>query len=207
MKTIILNNKEIKEKKEKKEIKEIKEIKENKENKEIKEKKEKIREKMQTIDISLNNSIKNNIFNNNNVNSNIYQKNLLNKLYLNEDFIEKKFLISELKTKINSYKSQDIKKDFHELVNLITFDNVVEKLITSKLKCYYCNKNLLLFFEKVRDNDQWTLDRLNNYDEHSNANTIICCLQCNLQRRRKNSEKFKFSKQLETKQIIIKKTT
>ena len=140
-------------------------------------------------------------------NSNIYQKNLLNKLYLNEDFIEKKFLISELKTKINSYKSQDIKKDFHELVNLITFDNVVEKLITSKLKCYYCNKNLLIFFEKVRDNDQWTLDRLNNYDEHSNANTIICCLQCNLQRRRKNSEKFKFSKQLETKQIIIKKTT
>ena len=46
--------------------------------------------------------------------------------------------------------------------------------------------------------------RINNYDEHSNDNTIISCLECNLQRRRKNSEKFKFSKQLENKQIIIK---
>jgi hypothetical protein len=189
MKTIILNNK-----------------KNSKENIENTSKKEvKIREKMLNIDISLNNIIKNNIFNNNIINNNSYQKNLLNKLYLNEDFIEKKLLISELKTKINSYKSQDIKKDFHEKCNLITFDNVVEKLITCKLKCYYCNKNLLVFFEKVRDNDQWTLDRLNNYDEHSNSNTIISCLHCNLQRRRKNSEKFKFTKQLETKQIIIKK--
>lgn len=174
MKTIILNSKKTN----------------NKDNKD-----NKVREKMQNIDISLNN-----------INSNTYQKNLLNKLYLNEDFIEKKLLISELKTKINCYKSQDIKKDFHELSNLITFDNIVEKLITSKLKCYYCNKNVLVLFEKVRDNDQWTLDRLNNYDEHTNENTIISCLHCNLQRRRKNSEKFKFTKQLETKQIIIKKS-
>tara|TARA_B110000444_G_scaffold209814_1_gene204846 strand:+ start:41 stop:604 length:564 start_codon:yes stop_codon:yes gene_type:complete len=185
MKTIVLNNKNNNDNDIKKEIK--------------------IREKMQNIDISLNNIIKNNIFNTTTINSNTYQKNLLNKLYLNTDFIEKKLLVSELKTKINSYKSQDIKKDFHEKSNLITFDNVLEKLITSKLKCYYCNKNLLIFFEKVRDNDQWTLDRLNNYDEHTNTNTIISCLHCNLQRRRKNSEKFKFTKQLETKQIIIKK--
>tara|TARA_Y100000992_G_C21178537_1_gene449529 strand:+ start:135 stop:722 length:588 start_codon:yes stop_codon:yes gene_type:complete len=163
------------------------------------------REKMQNIDTSLNISIQNNIFNTNNIDSNTYQKKLLNKLYLDEDFIEKKLLISELKSKINSYKSQDIKKDFHEKCNIITFNDVVEKLIISKLKCYYCNKNLLIFFEKVRDNDQWTLDRLNNYDEHTNTNTIISCLHCNLQRRRKNSEKFKFTKQLETKQIIIKK--
>ena len=191
MKTIVLNNK--------------KNINEKNNNYNDKKKETKIREKMQAIDFSLNNIIKNNIFNTNNINSNTYQKNILNKLYLNEDFIEKKLLISELKSKINSYKSQDIKKNFHEECNLITFDDVVEKLITSKLKCYYCNKNLLIFFEKVRDNDQWTLDRLNNYDEHTNANTIISCLHCNLQRRRKNSEKFKFTKQLETKQIIIKK--
>ena len=64
---------------------------------------------------------------------------------------------------------------------------------------------MLILFDKVRDNDQWTLDRLNNLDEHSSENTIISCLKCNLQRRRKNSEKFKFTKQLETNQIIIKK--
>ena len=60
-------------------------------------------------------------------------------------------------------------------------------------------------FEKIRENKQWTLDRLNNYDEHTNQNTIISCLKCNLQRRRKNSEKFKFTKQLETNQIKISK--
>ena len=74
---------------------------------------------MQNIDASLNLSIQNNIFNTSNIDSNNYQKNLLNKLYLDENFIEKKLLISELKTKINSYKSQDIKKDFHDKCNII----------------------------------------------------------------------------------------
>jgi len=135
-----------------------------------------------------------------------YQINLINKLYLGEDFSEKKFLLSELKNKINSYKQQDIKKDLHDITNLITLDNTIEKLMSCKLKCYYCNNKLLLFVEKVRDENQWTLDRLNNYDEHTNDNTIIACLKCNLQRRRKNSDKFLFTKQLETNQLKIKKT-
>jgi len=133
------------------------------------------------------------------------QKKLINKLFLGEDFIEKKIIISELKNKINSYKQQDIKKDIHENKNLITIDNIIEKLLISKLLCYYCNKKIYIIFDKVRDNNQWTLDRINNFDEHTNDNTIITCLECNLQRRRKNSEKFLFTKQLESKQIIIKK--
>jgi len=64
---------------------------------------------------------------------------------------------------------------------------------------------MMILFDKVRDKDQWTLDRINNYDDHNDLNTVICCLECNLQRRRKNSEKFKFSKQLETKQLVINK--
>ena len=130
---------------------------------------------------------------------------MINKLYLGEEFIERKFVLSELNTKINSYKHQDIKKDFHEIENLITLDNVIDKLVSCKLKCYYCNNNLKIIFEKVRDCKQWTLDRLNNYDEHTDQNTVICCLECNLQRRRKNSEKFKFTKQLETNQLKINK--
>ena len=130
---------------------------------------------------------------------------LINKLFIDENFIEKNILIQEIKNKINSYKQQDIKKNSYESENLITFDNVIQKLVECKVKCYYCSKNLSILYKKTRDNNQWTLDRINNYDEHSNDNTIICCLQCNLQRRRKNSEKFKFSKQLENKQIIIKK--
>ena len=130
----------------------------------------------------------------------------INNLYMGSQFEERNFILSELKAKINSYKQQDIKKDYHEYANLITLDNVIEKLVSCKLKCYYCNKNIKLFFEKVRDEEQWTLDRLNNYDEHSNENTIVCCLKCNLQRRRKNSDKFLFTKQLENNLIKIKKT-
>ena len=134
------------------------------------------------------------------------QVKMINKVFLGENFEEKKFLLSELKIKVGSYKQQDIKKDLHEQCNLITLENVIEKLVSCKLKCYYCNEKVYILFDKVRDCKQWTLDRLNNYDEHTDQNTVISCLQCNLQRRRKNSEKFKFTKQLETKQITIEKT-
>ena len=48
----------------------------------------------------------------NNSNNNLYlsQNNMINKLYMDEDFQEKKFIISEIKKKINGYKSQDKKK-------------------------------------------------------------------------------------------------
>ena len=140
-----------------------------------------------------------------NMNNYDEQVKFINKLYLEQNFDEKKFILSELKNKINSYKEQDKKKNLHEIDNLITLDNVIEKLVKSKLKCYYCNKKMLILFDKVRDNNQWTLDRINNFDEHTDYNTIVCCLECNLQRRRKNSEKFKFTKQLQTNQIKVKK--
>tara|TARA_B100001175_G_scaffold172970_1_gene146762 strand:- start:2926 stop:3471 length:546 start_codon:yes stop_codon:yes gene_type:complete len=153
--------------------------------------------------INLPNDISQNIIQN--INNHQYQLNIINKLYLDETFPEKKFIISELKSKISSYKQQDIKKTIHEKDNLISIDDVIEKLVSCKLKCYYCNKNTFIFFDKVRDSYQWTLDRLNNLDEHTSDNTIISCLKCNLERRRKNSEKFKFTKQLETNIIKIKK--
>ena len=156
---------------------------------------EKIREKINNLKIDISYCINN------------YEEqiSMINKLYMGVDFNEKKFILSELKNKINSYKSQDCKKEFILDTNLINLDSLIEKLVSCKLKCYYCNNKMLVLFDKVRDNDQWTLDRLNNLDEHSCQNTIISCLKCNLQRRRKNSEKFKFTKQLETNQLIIKK--
>ena len=140
-----------------------------------------------------------------NINNHPYQINLINQLYLKQPLPEQKFLISELKSKISSYKQQDIKKTIHEQNNLISLDNVIEKLVSCKLKCYYCNKNTFIFFNKVRDSEQWTLDRLNNLNEHTSLNTIIACLKCNLERRRKNSEKFKFTKQLQNNTIKITK--
>jgi len=114
---------------------------------------------------------------------------------------EKQQFLQALKKKLSSYKQQDIKKNYHDYNNFITLENIIEKLVSCSMKCYYCNANTHILFKNVREESQWTLDRLNNYDEHSNVNTIICCLKCNLQRRRTNSTKFKFSKQMN----IIKK--
>lgn len=126
----------------------------------------------------------------------------------NIESYQKQHILQALKKKLASYKQQDIKKgyhnnddsadyaDFHDYANFITLENIIEKLISCSMKCYYCNTNTYILFKNVREESQWTLDRLNNYDEHSNINTIICCLKCNLQRRRKNSTKFKFSKQM-----------
>lgn len=158
----------------------------------------KIREKIKNLKCDNSNNILINLRDHNN------HIKYINNIFIGIDFPEKPLIINELKTKIHSYKQQD-KKKYQEYCNLITLDNVIEKLVICKLKCFYCNKNMTIFFEKVRDQDQWTLDRINNFDEHSNENTIICCLKCNLQRRRKNSEKFLFTKQLETEQIKIKK--
>ncbi len=129
----------------------------------------------------------------------------LHKLFNGEVFDEKKYFIQALKNKLDSYKQQDKKKTYDAYDNFITLENIIEKLVDCKMKCYYCNSKTLVLFKNLRDNYQWTLDRLNNYDEHSNSNTIICCLKCNLQRRRKNSEKFKFTKQLEHNLLLLKK--
>ena len=129
----------------------------------------------------------------------------LHKLLNGVVFDEKKYFIQALKNKLDSYKQQDKKKTYDAYDNFITLENIIEKLVAYNMRCYYCNSKTLILFKNVRTNYQWTLDRLNNYDEHSNDNTVICCLKCNLQRRRKNSEKFKFTKQLEHNLLILKK--
>ena len=124
---------------------------------------------------------------------------LIINLYFNKSFENNNIYINEIKKKINSYKTQDIKKD--KLNNLINYDETIEKLLESKLKCYYCKDNVIIIYEKIREPKQWTLDRLDNNIGHNKENTVICCLDCNLKRRVKSHESFKF-----TKQLIIKKT-
>ena len=133
------------------------------------------------------------------------QLELIQKLYKGNSFYEQKYFSQALKNKLDCYKQQDIKKNYDDYNNFITLENIIEKLVTSEMLCFYCNVKTLILFKNSRDECQWTLDRINNYDEHSNSNTIICCLKCNLQRRRKNSAKFKFSKQLESNLILLKK--
>ena len=126
----------------------------------------------------------------------------LNQLFLEEDFDPEisKILISSLKKKLSSYKQQDVRKKKYCESSFISFSQLTEKLVASKLCCYYCRCNMCIVYENVKQPDQWTLDRLDNDQGHSNSNTVVSCLKCNLERRRKTASGFKFAKQL-----VIKK--
>ena len=121
---------------------------------------------------------------------------ILNKLFLENNYEGDTFVKKEVQRKIRSYKYQDVKKNVYDLTQFISYDEVMEKLVISKLKCNYCRKNCLLMYNNVREMRQWTLDRIDNSDGHTNKNTVICCLDCNLKRGTLNDEKFKFTKQL-----------
>ena len=97
-----------------------------------------------------------------------YQVKLINRLYLDlESNIEyKKECLREIDKKIASYKTQDVNKNKYD-DNNITQEQTIEKLVCSKLKCYYCKCKMLIFYNKVRDMEQWTLDRINNNLPHS----------------------------------------
>ena len=130
------------------------------------------------------------------INNHKIQNEIIQNIYFNYDFNEKKYVLSELKKKINGYKSQDIKKKRFNIDTFIKYDELVEKLLLSKLKCKYCFSNLLLIYDKCKEPKQWTLDRIDNNLQHTNINTLVCCLECNLKRRRINKDKFLFTKQM-----------
>ena len=121
--------------------------------------------------------------------------NSYNQIYLDIEIENKNEIMREIENKINSYKHQDIDKNIFS-DNLINIHQTIEKLVCSKMKCFYCKKQIFLIYKFARDNLQWTLDRIDNNIGHSNQNTVICCLKCNLERRRESSDAFKFTKQL-----------
>lgn len=124
------------------------------------------------------------------------QVDMLHKLYMNCDFPLKSLLEKELEKKINGYKAQDIKKEIYNEALLITLCDTIEKLIASKLQCCYCKCNVALLYKNVREQTQWSLDRIDNDKCHSKKNTVIACLKCNLQRRVTSANKFTFTKSL-----------
>ena len=116
----------------------------------------------------------------------------------NEEIINKE-MNKVLKQKFSSYKSQDKQSHKFDPSQHITYEQMIEKIYLSELKCYYCCCELSIIYNKKRLKSQWTLERLNNNLGHYYTNTCICCLDCNLKRRTENHEYFKKSKQ-----IIIK---
>ena len=105
-------------------------------------------------------------------------------------------IIKEIERKLAGYKQQDIKKKIHIEDSVIPFQQVIQKFIECKLKCYYCSQSMKLLYKIVRDSQQWTLDRIDNSHGHTYSNIVICCLECNLKRRIQSCNNYLFTKQL-----------
>ena len=128
---------------------------------------------------------------------------MLNKLYMDCDFPLKSLLTKEIERKISGYKAQDLKKEIYEAPLLITLADTLEKLLPTKLQCYYCKTVMALLYKNVREPTQWTLDRIDNSKGHSKENTVVACLKCNLQRRVIPIDKFTFTKHLKINKILF----
>lgn len=107
----------------------------------------------------------------------------------------------QINKKIYSYKQQDMKKKNYDeksekYKDFIDFDIIIQEMKNSDLKCHYCRNKMLILYENVRDNSQWTVDRINNDIGHIKENFHLVCLKCNLKRRRQNDEKYLFTSQL-----------
>jgi hypothetical protein len=128
----------------------------------------------------------------------------------------------QIKMKLSSYKGQDHKhylsektehkhKSFHSVskegtekecvatIDYISFEDTCQLLLSSELKCYYCSEPVNIIYRYMRDERQWTLDRINNQGDHTKENCVICCLKCNLERRRLDNSRFYIGKRIQYK--------
>jgi hypothetical protein len=112
-------------------------------------------------------------------------------------------ITSLVQTKVNGYKQQDIRRELFDQELLISTEETLSKLEESKLTCHYCANEVKIVYHKVRDPKQWSLDRIDNDKCHSDENTVIACLYCNLKRRRMKSEVFKMGVNM----VVKKKDT
>jgi 5-methylcytosine-specific restriction endonuclease McrA len=128
-----------------------------------------------------------------------YQFREVSKLYLNmeDTSVEHRSLIlKELTSKISGYKRQDVEKNIFQKDLFISLEDVVDKLLCSKLKCFYCKRDCQLLYKNMYSKQQWTLDRIDNNVGHNADNVVISCLECNLKRGTMDSDRFKYGKQI-----------
>ena len=114
---------------------------------------------------------------------------------------ETKKLCQQIERKISGYKQQDLEKQKYDPENFITFSCLVDAFFSCRFQCFYCRENMLVLYEMVREDKQWTVDRINNDLGHNKDNFVLACLGCNLKRRCRTKDKFLFTKQL----VISKK--
>jgi hypothetical protein len=120
----------------------------------------------------------------------------INNISNDEEKNASKILIKQIEKKIAGYKQQDIDKKVLNNEKIINLKCIIDKLIDTEIKCYYCKSEMLILYENVRELKQWTVDRINNDIGHNVDNFVVACLDCNLKRRCKSADNFLFTKQL-----------
>ena len=83
----------------------------------------------------------------------------------------------------------------------ISFESTIQRLVESRLKCFYCNCDVNIIYSTCRQKNQWTLDRIDNTLGHNTDNVLISCLDCNLKRRDMDKDKFFFTQNLQIKKL------
>ena len=109
---------------------------------------------------------------------------------------ENKLIIQQIERKIYGYKQQDIDKNILHPEKIVNFKQIIQSLIQCEMKCYYCNSDMALLYEMVREHKQWTVDRIDNDLGHNYDNFVLACLECNLKRRRRTKDAYFFTKNL-----------
>jgi len=102
----------------------------------------------------------------------------------------------QIQNKVSSYKMQDIQKHKYDDDKFVDLNFVIQLLHEKSLKCFYCRESVYLFYNFVRENKQWTLERIDNGMGHNKDNVEIACLLCNLRRRTMYHERYVFTKQM-----------
>ena len=102
----------------------------------------------------------------------------------------------QIQNKVSSYKMQDIQKHKYDDEKFVDLNFVIQLLHEKSLKCFYCRESVYLFYNFVRENKQWTLERIDNGAGHNKDNVEIACLLCNLRRRTMYHERYVFTKQM-----------
>ena len=94
------------------------------------------------------------------------------------------------------YRTQDMEKNLYSVDDFLTEMDIVDLLFDSRLLCFYCQKEIQLLYEHVRETLQWSIERIDNKKGHNRGNVVIACLGCNVRRKTMYYERFRATKQL-----------
>ena len=110
-------------------------------------------------------------------------------------------IVTEIQTKLGSYRQQDVLKKRLDENKLVTYAETQKLLLQDSMTCHYCRTQVFVLYKKTRDMQQWSLDRINNDYGHNADNVVISCLKCNLERKTRSAAKFRDAKQM----VVVRK--